>query len=278
MPKAVFIDFDGTYADRGQVPAGHVEAIRQARENGHHLLLCTGRPKAMIPHRILDSVFDGLVGAAGGYVEIDGTILADTRFPQDLAEQVVTVLTSYDVTFILEAPQALYGPLGIRKRMRDILGDTLGSAGSQDGVNDILKHLRASNDLSEHSFGKVTIFSSPIPVDQLAQTLGPLVGTLPNSVTGLSGHAGEIHLRGVNKAVGIAIAAAHLGIPRSDIIGVGDGYNDLEMLAYAGTAVVVEGAPPEVLALGDHIIASPARAGLVRGFAELGLTTPTVGQ
>lgn len=111
----MFIDFDGTFADRGQVPAGHVEAVRQARVNGHRILLCTGRPKAMVPHRLLDSVFDGLVAAAGGYVEIGGTILADTRFPTDLAAQVVTVLTSYDVTFILEAPQALYGPVGIRE-------------------------------------------------------------------------------------------------------------------------------------------------------------------
>ena len=274
MPKAVFIDFDGTYADRGRVPAVHVEAVRRARENGHRLLLCTGRPKSLVPHRVLDSVFDGLVGAAGGYVEIGGTILADTRFPKDLAAQVVTVLTSYDVAFILEAPEAVYGPVGIKERMRDILGRTLGSV-SQDGVNDILKPLRDSHDLSAHPFGKVTIFSSPVPVDELARMIGQLVGALPNSVTGLSGHAGEIYLRGVNKAVGITVAAAHLGVSRSDIIGVGDGYNDLEMLAHAGTAVVVEGAPPELLALADHIIAPPDRAGLVRGFAELGLTGPT---
>lgn len=271
MPKAVFIDFDGTFADRGRVPAGHEEVVRQARANGHRVLLCTGRPKAMVPHRLLDSVFDGLVGTAGGYVEVGGTILADTRFPEDLAAHVVTVLTSYDVGFILEAPRALYGPVGIRERLRDILGRTLGSSGSQDAVDDILRPLLEGHDLGEHSFGKVTIFSSPIPVDDLAEMIGPLVGALPNSVTGLSGHAGEIHLRGVNKAVGIAVAAAHLGIGRSDIIGIGDGHNDLEMLAQAGTAVVVEGAPPELLALAHHVIAPPDRAGLVRGFAELGL-------
>ncbi|MHA6512844.1 HAD family hydrolase [Tessaracoccus sp. Z1128] len=121
MPKAVFIDFDGTYADRGQVPPGHVEAVRQARANGHRVLLCTGRPKSMVPARILDSVFDGLVGAAGGYVEIGSTVLSDIRFPESLASEVVRVLTSYDVTFILEAPQALYGPVGIRERLRGLL-------------------------------------------------------------------------------------------------------------------------------------------------------------
>ena len=272
MPKAVFVDFDGTYADRGQVPAAHVEAVRGARANGHHVLLCTGRPKSMVPPHIL-SAFDGLVGAAGGYVEISDTILSDVRFPEELAARVVSALIAHDVAFILEAPEALYGPVGIREKMRDLLVHTLASAGFEESVDDILGPLRASEDLGQYSFGKVSIFGSPIPVDQLARMIGPLVGALPNSVTGLTGHAGEIHLAGVNKAVGIAVAAAHLGVAPGDIIGVGDGHNDLEMLAFAGTAVVVEGAPAEVLALADHVIAPPERAGLAYGFAELGLTT-----
>ncbi|CAL8977736.1 Putative bifunctional phosphatase/peptidyl-prolyl cis-trans isomerase [Tessaracoccus sp. O5.2] len=272
MPKAVFIDFDGTYADRGQVPAGHVAAVREARRNGHHVFLCTGRPKAMVPPRILDSVFDGMVGAAGGYVEVGDRVLADTRFPGDLAERVVAVLAAHDATFILEAPDALYGPPGIQERLREILGAALGSDGPHDGVDDILRHLRAVPDPAAASFGKVTIFASPVAVSELAHMVGPRVGALPNSVTGLTGHAGEIHLRGVNKAVGIEVAAAHLGVERGDIIGIGDGHNDLEMLAHAGTAVVVEGAAPEVMALADHVVEPPHRSGLVRGFAELGLT------
>ena len=110
------------------------------------------------------------------------------------------------------------------------------------------------------------------PVDDLAQMIGPRVGALPNSVTGLSGFGGEIYLRGVNKAVGIELVASRLGITRDEIIGVGDGHNDLEMLSLAGTAVVVEGAPAELLALADLVVAPPERAGLVWGFQELGLT------
>ena len=274
MQKAVFIDFDGTYADRGLVPAAHVEAVVRARENGHRILLCTGRPKVMVPPHILDGVFDGLVGAAGCYIEIGRTVLADTRFPDELAARVVAVLTSYDVAFILEAPEALYGPVGIGERLRAILMQTMGTAGHQDGVNDILRPLRALPDLAGHSFGKVSIFDSPVPVVELARMIGPLVGALPSSITGLDVHAGEIHLPQVNKSVGIDVAAAHLGIAREDVIGIGDGHNDLEMLAHAGTAVAVEGAPPEVLALADLVIATPEKAGLVQGFVELGLTTP----
>lgn len=272
MPKAVFIDFDGTFADHGLVPDEHVRAVRRARENGHHVLLCTGRPKSTVPRRLLESVFDGLVGAAGGYVEIGGRVLADRRFPHDLAIRSIDFLRAHDATFILEAPEALYGPVGIRERMRTILELTLGAAASRDGVDDILSPLRETEDLHTHAFGKVSVFGSPIPVPELAEMIGPQVATVPNSVTGLHGHGGEIYLHGINKAVGMATVAAHLGIDPGDTIGIGDGWNDLEMLEQAGTAVAIEGSPPEVLALADHIVPGPAEAGLARAFAELGLT------
>ena len=64
---------------------------------------------------------------------------------------------------------------------------------------------------------------------------------------------------------------AHLGLNRADIIAIGDGMNDLEMLGYAGMGVAVEGAPGEVLAAAQHIIPGPASEGIARGFSELGL-------
>lgn len=273
MPKTVFIDFDGTFAHHGQVPAGHLDAVREARANGHRVLLCTGRPKAMVPRRLLDSVFDGLVGAAGGYVEIEGTILADTRFPAALAARAVAVLAEHDATYVLEAPLELVGPAGVRERLRALLAAAFGdAAAASDAVDGILGPLRDDVAPGNASFGKVSVFRSPVPVEDLAAAIGPEVGSLPNSITGLDGHAGELYLRGVNKAIGVDLVAAHFGIPRADTIGIGDGHNDLEMLAAAGVAVAVEGAPPELLAIADLVIAPPAREGLVRGFAALGLT------
>lgn len=270
MSKAVFIDFDGTLADRGQVPAVHVEAVRRARDNGHLILLCTGRPRAMITGE-LAALFDGFVGAGGGYVELGGTVLADVRFPSELAARVASVLTTHDVTFILEAPEAVYGPPGVKARMRAIFSDSSWSTDGEGGVGDILDAIVECPSLAEVSFGKVAIFHSVTPVPELAEAIGPEVGALPNSVTGLSGHAGEIYLRAVTKADGMEVVASHLGIPTSDLIGIGDGYNDLEMLARAGTAVVVENSPEDVLATADLVIPGPDQGGIAAAFVSLGL-------
>jgi len=90
--RAVFLDVDGTGADYGVVPEGHVRAVRAAREAGHRVFLCTGRPASMLPESIRGAGFDGLVASAGAYVEIAGEVLVDRRFPADLAARTVAAL------------------------------------------------------------------------------------------------------------------------------------------------------------------------------------------
>ena len=47
-----------------------------------------------------------------------------------------------------------------------------------------------------------------------------------------------------SKGVGVAAAAAELGISRQEVMAIGDNLNDLEMLHYAGVGVVMKNAEP----------------------------------
>lgn len=71
--KLIFLDIDGTLLPPGEmtVPASAVEAIRQARANGHKVFLCTGRNLRMTKP-LLAYGFDGFVCSAGGYVAVMG--------------------------------------------------------------------------------------------------------------------------------------------------------------------------------------------------------------
>lgn len=262
---SVFIDFDGTLAEHGQVPPAHLEAVRQARQAGHRVFLCTGRPKTFMPARFLRSVFDGLVCAAGGYVEIDGEVLADVRYPSDLAAKTAALLVEHDATFILEAPDRILTSPASAAKLRAFFERVL----LDD--EDLLADLEVLDDLSDCSFSKASIMDSPLPVVELAELIGSEIGALPNSVTGGSGHAGELYLLGVDKSLGIATVEQHLGLNRADIIAIGDGMNDLEMIGYAGIGVAVDGAPVEVLAAAQRVIPGPADEGVVQAFRDLGL-------
>jgi len=269
--RAVFLDVDGTYTERGEVPAGHADAVRAARAAGHLVFLCTGRPLSMLPDRITAAGFDGVVAAAGAYVEVGGRVLLDRRFPAPLAARVVAVLDRYDVAYLLEAPDALHGPPGVDERLAALLAGHLGGDG-HEGPVDILAVLRMSADLSDVSFGKVTCFGSQVPVADLAAQVGDEVAALPSSIPGMGDSSGEIFLADITKASGIAAVVAHLGLTREDVVAFGDGPNDVGMVEYAGVGVAIEGGDPHVLAVADRTAPPPSKEGLVTAFAELGLS------
>jgi len=264
--KLVFLDIDGTYAVHGVVPPAHEAAVRRVRAAGHRVFLCTGRSKALLPPGILDVGFDGLVASAGCWVEVDGTLLADTRFPADLARVVVAVLREHDAAFVLEAPDGLYGPPGVDDRLRALLGGH-----EQHGADDFLRPLQMLDDLSRTSFAKVTYLAATAPWTELLRLLGPRVGFVPSSIVEAHDFAGELYLVDVHKARGIELVQRHLGAGRGDVIAVGDGINDLEMLQYAGVGVAIEGSDDRVLAAADTVARGPHVDGLVAAFEELGL-------
>jgi hydroxymethylpyrimidine pyrophosphatase-like HAD family hydrolase len=66
----------------------------------------------------------------------------------------------------------------------------------------------------------------------------------------------EIAGPGVSKAVALAELAAGRGVVAADVIAFGDMPNDLPMFAWAGYAVAVANAHPEVLAAADEITVS----------------------
>ncbi len=272
--RIIFLDVDGTFADHGDVPPGHVAAVRAARAAGHRVLLCTGRPMSMLPDRILAAGFDGIVASAGGYVEVDGELIADRRFPDDVAARAVQVLARHDAAYVLEAPGALYGPPDVRERLQEAWSARLAADPDEsrhDGPLDILDNLTIDADLSGVSFAKITCFSADVPVAQLAQEMGPEITALPSSIPGLGDGAGEIFVAAVDKSLGIRDVIAHLGVSREDTIACGDGLNDLEMIEYAGIGVAIDDGHPDVIAAADRTAPSPRNEGLVTVFVELGL-------
>jgi hypothetical protein len=270
--RAVFLDVDGTYADYGVVPEGHVRAVRAARQAGHRVLLCTGRPVSMLPESILAAGFDGLVASAGAYVEVAGTVLVDRRFPADLAARTVRALDAHDAVYVLEAQEALHVPAAAAERLRAILDAHFRQAPEGPvGSSAILDAVHPTADGAPVPFAKVSVFDSPVAMELLVEEIGEGIAVVANSVADEGRHAGELYQRGISKADGVAAAIAHLGIAREDTIAVGDGANDLEMIAYAGVGIAIEGSLPELVAIADCTAASPRQEGLVAAFAELGL-------
>jgi haloacid dehalogenase-like hydrolase len=68
---------------------------------------------------------------------------------------------------------------------------------------------------------------------------------------------------GVTKASALASLAERLGVPQEQVLAVGDGRNDGEMLQWAGRGVAMGNAPAELRAAADAVTGSVTENGLV---------------
>jgi hydroxymethylpyrimidine pyrophosphatase-like HAD family hydrolase len=65
-----------------------------------------------------------------------------------------------------------------------------------------------------------------------------------------------------DKARALAFLCQRMGIPPEQSVAVGDGRNDVSMLAWAGLGVAVEGSEPEVIAAADRTVPGPGHGGI----------------
>lgn len=76
----------------------------------------------------------------------------------------------------------------------------------------------------------------------------------------------EIVPSGVNKWDGLQLLLNHLGLPPSALMAVGDGGNDLAMVAGAGLGVAMGNAVQEVKAVAGAVVASHDDGGVAEAF------------
>ncbi len=85
-----------------------------------------------------------------------------------------------------------------------------------------------------------------------------------------SGHPylAEISHRDVSKGNALKIVANIYGLSRFDIMAIGDDWNDIEMLEYAGISVAMRDAAPEVLTVADFIAPTAEEDGAAQVLEE----------
>lgn len=80
--KVVFLDIDGTFRDPVYgIPDSAVEAVENARKNGHIVIICTGRTMGLIPDDIDKNAFDGFIAGGGCHIEYCGKRFLTVKYP-----------------------------------------------------------------------------------------------------------------------------------------------------------------------------------------------------
>ena len=123
-------------------------------------------------------------------------------------------------------------------------------------IGDVAVRVGAAEAILDRPAPKLLALHPTMSPDDLLALATELIGT-DVGVT-CSSHEAllEISAAGVTKATGLAGLAGRAGIAAAEVVAFGDMPNDLPMLAWAGRAVAVANAHPEVLAVADEVTAS----------------------
>lgn len=248
-PRLIALDLDGTLiAHSDRLPDDVAGAVRAAAGAGAVIVLATGRG-----WHATQWVADALGLPPGFHVCSNGAVTVSYP-PVEIVEQVRFDPAEVLDRVLAEHPDALVATEEVGKGYlvnRPFPPGELGGLVRAVGLDR----------LAEEPVTRV-IVRDPHGTDEEFKGLAHRLG-----LEGVSYSIGytawlDIAPEGVNKATALASVAGRLGVRASDVLAMGDGRNDLEMLRWAGRGVTFADSPPEVIAAADAV-ASPFPGGTV---------------
>jgi HAD superfamily hydrolase (TIGR01484 family) len=255
-PLLIALDVDGTIIDYDEVLSERVRtAVRGVIDAGHHVVVATGRSlPGVLP--VLDRL--GLI--RGWCVCSNGgiTLRLDPDLPDgyEIAQR-VTFDPAPALRLLREhLPTALYAVenvgVGFRLTAPFPPGELYGRLDYVD-----------FEELLTTAATRVIVRS---PEHTPAQFLRIVEQVGLHGVSYAVGWTAWLDLApdGVSKASALEPVRSTLGVPRERTLAVGDGRNDVEMLMWAGRAVAMGQAEPELLAVADEVAPGVEDDGLAK--------------
>ena len=268
MIRLIAIDIDGTLLDsRGRVPAANIEAIDQAVARGVTVVIATGRSfhfalqaLGQLPESITLIVHNGAIARSRA-----GETLLRRLLPQATALDVLgaTVAWRGAATAVFDRPlagQLVYDRMDwshpnrrrFKERNHEIieavtrLEDAMVEDPVQIAFNGGVDEMRA--------------IAAHLAAHAIAPNLEVMLTEYPSRDFSMV----DVCAAGITKGTGLAEVAARFGVAQDEVMAVGDNHNDLDMLRWAGTGVIMGNAEPELFLDGFHLTGTNDQAGLAQ--------------
>lgn len=236
--KIAFFDIDGTLTSEidGSIPDSAVNAIRQARKNGHLMFINTGRCFQNVEQRFRDIGFDGYVCGCDTNIYCDGK---DVFYHPQSHETIMTILKTarqtdvdilfesrkevcFDLSRPLRHPKAIYHYEEFKRHNYDMPED-----------------LENPNFFSDKF---VIWYEYEKQLENFRKTSDKWFDCIDRG-----GTFREFVPRGFSKATGIQFVLDYYGLKNEAAYAFGDSNNDLTMLTYLQNSVAMGNASPASL-------------------------------
>jgi Cof subfamily protein (haloacid dehalogenase superfamily) len=250
-PRLVASDLDGTLVRSDQTISDRSRAVLERVERaGSLFVMVTGRPPRWMAPVAEATGHRGLAVCANGAIVYDlhtERVVRSHLIDAGVAAQVVAALRR-DVPGVVFAVER--GPVG----------DEPGGFGREPAylprwdVDEV--QVAPLEELVADGVVKLLVRHDGFGPDELLARAVAAVGGAAECTHSSGDGLLELSATGISKASGLASLAQEWGVPAGEVVAFGDMPNDLPMLAWAGHAVAVANAHPEVLAAADEVTGS----------------------
>lgn len=254
--KYIFADLDGTILDYNThtVPESTIEALKIARQNGHEIILATGRPPALFYGIDKELGFHSFIAANGRVVVYHDEIIFESPIPE------------HNIDAIREIAQ---------KEKFDIAYESMDGFVLESMYNNTYQkfcdHFNLQYPTLEPNYYKgksvyqINLFYQKEDFKRFEE-LVPGLSFEYSCKYGI-----DVNTQGGFKEVGIIEFMKILELTQDDIIVIGDGFNDISMLQFAKTSVAMGNAHITVQKEATYITDRIENDGLYKAFKMLGL-------
>ena len=285
--RLVALDLDGTLLDpRGRITQRNLNAIETARAAGVQVALVTGRrfrdSRPVALELGLDVPLISHNGALTKHAETLQTV-AVLPLPLDAAREALRVGRGAGADALLSDDHEGLGVLvydhlsGDNVAVHRYITWATRLHGGDEG-RDAVQQVDSLEHYLDHEPIHLAFSGRCVAMDRLEERLkselGASVKVLSTKYLEQDFTLVDVVNPAASKGAGVAAAAAELNLGADEIMAIGDNYNDLEMLLFAGTGVVMANAPPTLREIpGLHPTASNAEDGVALAIERFILST-----
>lgn len=266
MYKIMFSDLDETLLVDHHVPDFNREAISKAREKGVKFVPCTGRAYNMIPEILEEIDTSNKEGEYslcfnGGLImeNKDNKVLHFKGLSFNQAKEIFDNARGLDVCVLVFTLDCCYIFNADEDEVKRKIAQKAKFEVIEEFDIDFLKDEKIAKVLYERR-----------DMDYLKHVASLLPDSIKDNceIAFSSGRYLEMNTKGVDKGYGMKWLANYLGVDISETIGIGDNYNDVEMIKTAGLGCAVTCAQDDIKAIADYVTELDYDSGAVKEVIE----------
>ncbi|MDM5153036.1 Cof-type HAD-IIB family hydrolase [Bacillus sp. DX1.1] len=264
--KLIALDMDGTLlSSKLEISKENLQAIRNAKEEGHIVMICSGRAKEDALKLLEEYQLSLPVGASNGaIVYVDGNVINARCLQKDKVYGLAKLLESEGFPYKLYTNKGVYAPhnwkeqvlhaFELNKHSLDVTIEEIERITEKQQKSNLITSFKNIEDVVNDPTLEISkFFILTFDAEHRSQVLQSLQKDQAIMVTASAPTNLEIMDQHGHKGNGLQEMASYFDIPMQDTIAIGDNFNDVPMLEVAGLSVAMGNAEEDVKKLCDVV-------------------------